>query len=818
VDERDGGSGHVFISYAREDSAQVGRLERILCDAGIPVWRSASDLWPGDDRHSKVRAAITNGARAFVACFSSGSAARAKSHQNEELKLAIDEYRLRRPEQLWLIPVRFDDCPLPDLELGAGRMLSSIQCADLFGERFDEQASRLVGAIRQTISLAPAGQAAGTLARALAKPVSLFPRPVLLAGREGLLAGLRDRLAKDAGDGPRIAALYGMGGTGKTSVAVEHAYRHQAGNALTWQFQAEDPDSLPAQFAQLASVLGIMGVRDSRNPVAVVHSWLATCPAPWLLIFDNVAGYRHVRKFLPPAGHGQILITSQSAFWPHGQGIEVGVLDPRPAARFLMMRADSTDHRSAAALAIELGGLPLALEQAAAYAAACGTSLAEYLEQFRQHRIALLSRGEPAGYDKTVATTWSMAFAALETRAPAATSLLRLLACFAPEPVPLRPLLRPPVPADIEPDVAAPLLLLATDLLSAWDAIAALRRYSLVTTGEGGVVVMHRLVQAVTAGQMPAGLAAAWRNAAASLIGAAVPGDAVWPDYLPVLRSLLPHARKVLPPGGPGLARMANTLGRSGDYRTGRDLYCEIARARVDLLGPQHEDTLAARHDLAHWTGLAGDRAAARDQCASLLPVARRIYGPEDRFTLTAWHSLSRWTGAAGDPVAARDQLAELLPLRQRALGPDDPDTLDSRHDLAYWSAQAGDAASARDQLTELLHDMTRLLIPEHQDILTTRHDRATFTGKAGDPQAARNQLTELLPEMTRRLGPEHPDTLITRHHLAHWTGRAGNAAAARDQLTELLPDMRRVLGPEHPRTKAAADSLAYWTARPGTP
>jgi TIR domain len=150
--------GHAFLSYVREDSAQVDRLHQALQDAGIPVWRDTSDLWPGEDWRKKIRKAITDNALAFIACFSSRSLAREKSYHNEELVLAIEQLRLRRPDDPWLIPVRFDDCHIPDLDLGAGRTLTSIQRADLFGDGRDVGTERLVAAIGRI--LGPAGAAA----------------------------------------------------------------------------------------------------------------------------------------------------------------------------------------------------------------------------------------------------------------------------------------------------------------------------------------------------------------------------------------------------------------------------------------------------------------------------------------------------------------------------------------------------------------------------------------------------------------------------------------------------------------------------------
>ena len=140
-------AGHAFISYVREDSRQVDRLQQTLEDAGVPVWRDTADLWPGEDWRVKIRRAITDNALVFIACFSQASISRHKSYQNEELVLAIEEMRLRPPDDPWLIPVRLSECEIPDREIGAGRRLTSIQRADLFGDRTDEGTERLVAAI-----------------------------------------------------------------------------------------------------------------------------------------------------------------------------------------------------------------------------------------------------------------------------------------------------------------------------------------------------------------------------------------------------------------------------------------------------------------------------------------------------------------------------------------------------------------------------------------------------------------------------------------------------------------------------------------------
>ena len=154
-------------------------------------------------------------------------------------------------------------------------------------------------------------------------PVSLPPRPVLLAGREDLLARLDAQLTGGERPWPRVAALHGLGGVGKTTVAVEYAHRHLADVGLVWQFPAEDPGLLLAEFGRLAAQLGAREVADARDPVASVHAVLAAFPAGWLLVFDNAPGQGAVQPFLPPAGRGRVLVTSQSAIWPPGWAVAV---------------------------------------------------------------------------------------------------------------------------------------------------------------------------------------------------------------------------------------------------------------------------------------------------------------------------------------------------------------------------------------------------------------------------------------------------------------------------------------------------------------
>src|SRR6266487_3794646 len=262
--------------------------------------------------------------------------------------------------------------------------------------------ARLAGMLAQVVSLVT------TLARedrgpgVLRKPVRLAPRPALLAGRQELLADLDTMLTGGGDRGPRIVTLCGLGGAGKTSVAIGYAHRHLGEVGVAWQFPAEDSTVLTAGFAELAAQLGAQGTAGAQDLVASVHAMLAAFPEDWLLVFDNVPDRAAVERFLPPAGPGRVLVTSRNPHWPPGQVLDVPVLDLEVAAGFLVTRTGDVNGQAARELAGELGGLPLALEQAGAYVEASGGSLAGYLGSFRRRRPEMLARGTPTGYDSTV--------------------------------------------------------------------------------------------------------------------------------------------------------------------------------------------------------------------------------------------------------------------------------------------------------------------------------------------------------------------------------------------------------------------------------
>lgn len=358
-------------------------------------------------------------------------------------------------------------------------------------------------------------------------------------GRRSLLDDLW-RVFK-SGESP-IVTLHGLGGVGKTQLAVEYVYQNANEYELAWWVHSEEPATLAADYAALARELNLpeKDDREQRTIVESVKRWLQQ-KTGWLLIFDNANVPDDVRNYIPSGSSGHVLITSRNPNWGSmATPICVGVLNREEAVEFLMNRTNQNDHASMNELAEELGDLPLALEQAAAYIEQTGKLLNDYLNLVRIRRKELWEVAKPPlDYPDTVATTWKLAMEKIREECPAAAELLILCAFLAPNDIPLK------LFSDGAQYLPNSLAAMAKDELNRDDAIGALRRYSLIERKDETLSV-HRLVQAVTRDGLTKEEQQSWSKIALQFINGVFPfksdDELTWPDSL----RILPHALKAL--------------------------------------------------------------------------------------------------------------------------------------------------------------------------------------------------------------------------------------------------------------------------------
>jgi hypothetical protein len=323
-----------------------------------------------------------------------------------------------------------------------------------------------------------------------------FRRNPHFTGRDELIDGIEKALA--AGEVAALTqpqAITGLGGVGKTQLAVEYAYRHTGDYDIVWWVRSEEPVTMATDFAALGSELTppVKMVTDLDRNVEAVKRRLERM-GRWVVIFDNAPDAKARPKILPRSSTGHILITSRDQNWRGmAHPLAVTPLVHEDAIKFMLERTGQSNRDAANDLADELGDLPLALEQAGAYIDAGSKTIADYLRLFRSKQKEMIARGEPSiGYEATIATTWEISFQALREKSLAAVDLLNLFAFFAPDAI------RGEWIVEGAKHLPETLAAAVSDELAFDDITAAFRRYSLVeVNAEQNTFTIHRLVQTV---------------------------------------------------------------------------------------------------------------------------------------------------------------------------------------------------------------------------------------------------------------------------------------------------------------------------------
>jgi hypothetical protein len=519
-----------------------------------------------------------------------------------------------------------------------------------------------------------------------------------------------------------------------------------------------------------------------------------------------------VREWVP-AGPGHVLITSRNPVWGGLAGkIPVDVLPRAEAVALLRRRVDGLGEHLADRLAGELGDLPLALEQAAAYLERTGVPPAAYLDQFRTRRARMLALGEDLAYRGTVDTAWSLTLAELEHASPAAAVLLQLCALLAPEPVPLTVFTAHPglLPEPLRSAVAG-------DPVAGVDGqVAAALGFSMCRR-HGDTVQVHRLVQAVVAGRLPGGERAALADAARRLLAAAAPGDADDPGTWPRWSLAGPHLLAVGAGLGVddrhGLRRAVDLfcwhLYARGDYHAARRLDTQLLAGYRAALGPDHPDTLSMANNLSAAVRALGDYRAAKELDEDTLARCRRALGPDHRATLRAANDLAVDSTHLGEYEASRELHRENLARSRRVLGEGHLWTLNAANNLAITLRRIGDFGAAHGMDVEALAGYRAVLPENHPSVLTSASNVAEDLHGLGEHEAARRLHEEVLARRRIYLGADHPYTLRSAGYLADVLRALGDARAARELGEDTLERRRRVLGAGHPYTVQTARGLA---------
>ncbi|MFD0201647.1 MULTISPECIES: FxSxx-COOH system tetratricopeptide repeat protein [Saccharothrix] len=700
--------------------------------------------------------------------------------------------------------------------------------------------------------------------RTLASPVfgGVPPRNANFTGRADLLQELERRLVRGGTAAVLPETLHGMGGVGKSHLAIEYAYRNRANFDLIWWVPAERSVKIVNSLVELGQRLELPVGSEANVAVQQVLDALRSgnhpkVPTNWLLIFDNADSPDAVQQYLPTGGTGRILVTSRNSQWLSvARPLEVNVFQRAESVQLLRRRDPELSEEDADRLAQALGDLPLAIAQAAAWRVETGMPAAEYLELLAEKQLELLNVTTTLDYPESVAAMWDLSLSELKRKNPSALRLLQVCAFLAPEPINRKMF---SYSRNIT-DVPAELSRVLRDSLRLNEAIRDINRFALVRVDHRtNSIELHRLVQSVLISQMSEEERVTMRNAAHLMLAENDPETPEEPESWPTYVDLSAHlaASKAYESDAEQvrtlLYNQVQFLYRWGEHKRSVELSEQIYKMWVDRLGEDHQWTLR----MGRWYGfmlwVQGRYAEATPLNADLLERHRRTFGEEHEETILAISQVAADKRAEGDFVGGLELSKRNYDICVRYLGDEDPTTLRVAHSLGVNLRLVGDFTAAitldadtwdrRIQIYGQDHEVSLLTqvgltidkrelgnyreaCAEHEEIVRTYARRsqgrplnpawlralrhlAVMRRKAGDHEGAMSAAQTAFDGLRLRYNLDHADTLAAALARSIELRHLGRLEQAKQLGQDSLTRYERTLGPTHPHTLSAAVNVA---------
>jgi tetratricopeptide (TPR) repeat protein len=777
------GAPAVVLDYSSQDQLWAEWVAAVLAGAGIFA-RLADEQSQGPDDGQRPAQVVAIVSESYIA----GLESTPSSMEPERLICVTDT---RVPSRLAEVPVIFL----------AG--LSEAQAVDQLIERFDgmrpSDPESVIGAMRYP----------GTHDQIANIPA----RNVNFTGRDAVLLEIREGLrSRRTGVGLPLTVL-GLGGVGKTQVALEYAHRFKADYDVVWWLNCDQPQYIDASLADLgtrlrerlgASVPEEGGVTEVATQVLRVMSEGAA--KRWLLIYDNAqVAYQGIQVIEPidrllPSGGGHVLVTSRDDGWTNlGETLPLGVFEHTESITHLRRRIPGVAAAQASDLAERLGNMPLAVATAGALLASEGMSVSEYLRRLEEQPVGPLPDRHPlseypAAIAIVIAKAWHLSLDQLRSRSAAAYRLLEICSVMAPE-ISLDLLVSQAMVdmlRELDPSISERQmirrLIRQIDLLALIKLDIAARQ-----------VQIHQVVQAIVNERMLAHERESTRQDVHQLLVAARPrGDVDDPQMWPVYRLIWPH---VTPSGAMWsnkeqvrdlLVERVRYLRQRDDLERGQRRAAEIEQAWTAMLAedpdPEMDKSLRQQRfrlqfNLANILRDLGRFGESRAVDESVLRGQQELLGEEHPHTLQTRSSLAADLRALGEYQAA---LASDLKTYESwslnsGFGEEDAGTLSAAHNLALSYLLTGDFRSALRHDRQTLERRTSLFGPRHPRTLNSGAAVARDLLEAGRYKEAARMMEDVVARSHEALGDDARDTLNARLWLGvaqRCAGQAKQAAA----------------------------------------
>ncbi|HYT43948.1 MAG TPA: tetratricopeptide repeat protein [Methylomirabilota bacterium] len=542
-----------------------------------------------------------------------------------------------------------------------------------------------------------------------------YRRNAFFTGRKEILKQLHDKLTK-TNDLTQLQPqiLSGLGGIGKTQIALEFAFRYQHEYPFILWLRTEtrsllisDIGAIPNLFPSQESEAETDELQE-RTVISSFRLWLAS-HKDWLLILDNVDDLQIVHELLPTKGKGHVLVTTRiHAVGNAGNRIEIENMNQEEGILFLLRRAkkieinasldqiSEKEREDAQAIVEALEGLPLALDQAGAFIEETQSSLSEYCDLLATAKEKILLRRGTTSSDhpESVASTFSLSFQKVEQGNAGAADLLRLFAFLSPD----------AIPEELIKEGAQKLNFslhdMATDLVVFNEAITTLLKYSLIRRNPNTqTITIHRLVQVTIKNIMDEDTQLEWTKQAIYAVDQAFPKEIDSLEKRERRKSLLPqvqHCFTLIEQSNLNFPEAVSLLNKAKSFLLNQERYAESLSFSVRLLKMQEQLLGAESPEVAYvlnsmaisYRGL-NQYELAVSYYQRAIAIRQKILGQNDPETLRSLSNLGFLYYKQGNYEKAEQITKEVLALREQTIGANELSTATSLNILGLvYTAQ----------------------------------------------------------------------------------------------------------------------------------
>ncbi|KAH6972637.1 TPR domain protein [Ilyonectria destructans] len=663
------------------------------------------------------------------------------------------------------------------------------------------------------------------------KPFSTVPFPPDpdFVDRPDILKWMHEKCARPAA---RIA-LVGLGGIGKSQLAIQYAHQVRQRALNTWVFwvHASTRGRFEEAYRSIADRLELPRRNDPDvNVFRLVSEWLRVEEnGPWEMILDNAddvgvffsTTQERLASFLPQNCNGSIVVTSRNmdvaerlvGGWSNI--LTIPAMKTEEACQLLREKLEvGYDAGAATDLVRTLDHMPLAITQAAAFInrRAPRMSIPTYLNEFRgsnKKKASILNkdagdlrRDESAS--NSIVTTWQITFEQIRRERPSAANLLSFMSFFNPQGIP-------------ESALQAYVRDHKEDVLE--DDLETLRGYLLVAVmADKEIFEMHALVQFCTQVWLSSFSNIQQRKREFLKVISDQYPSGEYKNWLECKR-LDPHIDKILeeePNSTEDILRWARLLTNAGWYRWMKGIYEEAEEMnrraleiRERVLGREHPDTLTSISNLAGVLQYQGKYEEAEQMNRRALDASEKVLGREHPDTLTSISNLASVLRYQGKYEEAEQMNRRALEGYEKVLGREHPSTLTSISNLASVLRYQGKYEEAEQMNRRALEGYEKVLGREHPSTLTSISNLASVLRYQGKYEEAEQMNRRALEGYEKVLGREHPSTLTSISNLALVLGYQGKYEEAEQMNRRALEGYEKVLGREHPYTLTSISNLA---------